>query len=141
MAQTVEFPSNGATASGYLATPAEGAGGPAKVLLVGEALFLVGFRLFAQAVLFRLRHLRRFGCGRRHHRWHPNRLRQLGDAGADAPRHYALHQHRSHTSWDSSPGVLEIGPARSGQAGSPAEGGSEGPDKVTTDTLVSVAAC
>ena len=30
-------------------------------------------------------------------------------AGGDAPRHYSLHQHRWHTSWDASPGVLEIG--------------------------------
>jgi hypothetical protein len=30
-------------------------------------------------------------------------------AGADGPRHYSLHQHRSHTSWGLSPGALEIG--------------------------------
>ncbi len=30
-------------------------------------------------------------------------------AGADAPRHYSLHQHRWHTSWGLSPGSLEIG--------------------------------
>ena len=30
-------------------------------------------------------------------------------AGAEAPRHYSLHQHRWHTSWGPSPGVLEIG--------------------------------
>lgn len=30
-------------------------------------------------------------------------------AGAEAPRHYSLHQHRWHTSWGASPGVLEIG--------------------------------
>lgn len=30
-------------------------------------------------------------------------------AGAEAPRHYSLHQHRWHTSWGMSPGVLEIG--------------------------------
>lgn len=30
-------------------------------------------------------------------------------AGADAPRHYSLHTHRSHTSWGPSPGALEIG--------------------------------
>ena len=30
-------------------------------------------------------------------------------AGADAPRHYSLHQHRWHTSWGASPGALEIG--------------------------------
>jgi hypothetical protein len=30
-------------------------------------------------------------------------------AGADAPRHYSLHQHRWHTSWGLSPGALEIG--------------------------------
>lgn len=35
-------------------------------------------------------------------------LEAVLDACADAPRHYSLHQHRSHTSWDSSPGVLEI---------------------------------
>lgn len=29
--------------------------------------------------------------------------------GADAPRHYSLHQHRWHTSWGPSPGALEIG--------------------------------
>jgi len=29
--------------------------------------------------------------------------------GADAPRHYSLHQHRWHTSWGASPGALEIG--------------------------------
>lgn len=30
-------------------------------------------------------------------------------AGADAPRHYSLHQHRWHTSWGPSPGALDIG--------------------------------
>ena len=30
-------------------------------------------------------------------------------AGAEAPRHYSLHQHRWHTSWGASPGSLEIG--------------------------------
>ena len=30
-------------------------------------------------------------------------------AGAEAPRHYSLHQHRWHTSWGPSPGALEIG--------------------------------
>lgn len=30
-------------------------------------------------------------------------------AGAEAPRHYSLHQHRWHTSWGASPGALEIG--------------------------------
>ena len=30
-------------------------------------------------------------------------------AGAEAPRHYSLHQHRWHTSWGSSPGALDIG--------------------------------
>ena len=30
-------------------------------------------------------------------------------AGADARRHYSLHQHRWHTSWGASPGALEIG--------------------------------
>lgn len=30
-------------------------------------------------------------------------------AGSDAPRHYSVHQHRWHTSWGASPGVLEIG--------------------------------
>ncbi len=30
-------------------------------------------------------------------------------AGDDTPRHYSLHQHRWHTSWGASPGVLEIG--------------------------------
>ena len=30
-------------------------------------------------------------------------------AGAEAPRHYSLHQHRWHTSWGPSPGVLEVG--------------------------------
>jgi hypothetical protein len=30
-------------------------------------------------------------------------------AGADAPRHYSLHQHRWHTSWGPSPGELDIG--------------------------------
>lgn len=29
--------------------------------------------------------------------------------GADAPRHYSLHEHRWHTSWGASPGALEIG--------------------------------
>jgi hypothetical protein len=29
--------------------------------------------------------------------------------GADAPRHYSLHQHRWHTSWGPSPGELDIG--------------------------------
>jgi hypothetical protein len=29
-------------------------------------------------------------------------------AGADAPRHYSLHQHRWHTSWESSRGELEL---------------------------------
>ena len=29
--------------------------------------------------------------------------------GGDAPRHYSLHQHRWHTSWGPSPGVLDIG--------------------------------
>jgi hypothetical protein len=29
--------------------------------------------------------------------------------GADAPRHYSLHQHRWHTSWGPSPGALDIG--------------------------------
>lgn len=28
---------------------------------------------------------------------------------AETPRHYSLHQHRWHTSWGASPGVLEIG--------------------------------
>jgi len=30
-------------------------------------------------------------------------------AGAEAPRHYSLHQHRWHTSWGASPGALEFG--------------------------------
>ena len=30
-------------------------------------------------------------------------------AGADAPRHYSIHQHRWHTRWGPSPGALEIG--------------------------------
>ncbi|MBG6097938.1 hypothetical protein [Nocardioides luteus] len=30
-------------------------------------------------------------------------------AGADARRHYSLHQHRWHTSWGASPGALEFG--------------------------------
>lgn len=30
-------------------------------------------------------------------------------AGADAPRHYSLHQHRWHTSWGMSPNELELG--------------------------------
>ena len=30
-------------------------------------------------------------------------------AGAGAPRHYSLHQHRWHTSWGLSPGALDIG--------------------------------
>jgi hypothetical protein len=30
-------------------------------------------------------------------------------AGAAAPRHYSLHQHRWHTSWGASPGALEFG--------------------------------
>ena len=30
-------------------------------------------------------------------------------AGAEAPRHYSLHQHRWHTSWGVSPGALDIG--------------------------------
>ena len=30
-------------------------------------------------------------------------------AGAEAPRHYSLHQHRWHTSWGMSPGALDIG--------------------------------
>lgn len=30
-------------------------------------------------------------------------------AGADVPSHYSLHQHRRHTSWGASPGVMEIG--------------------------------
>lgn len=30
-------------------------------------------------------------------------------AGADARRHYSLHQHRWHTSWGASPGAVEIG--------------------------------
>ena len=30
-------------------------------------------------------------------------------AGAGAPRHYSLHQHRWHTSWGVSPGALDIG--------------------------------
>jgi len=30
-------------------------------------------------------------------------------AGSDAPLHYSLHHHRSHTSWGASPGELEIG--------------------------------
>lgn len=30
-------------------------------------------------------------------------------AGSDAPLHYSLHHHRSHTSWGASPGDLEIG--------------------------------
>lgn len=30
-------------------------------------------------------------------------------AGADAPRHYSLHQHRSHTTWGLAPSALEIG--------------------------------
>lgn len=30
-------------------------------------------------------------------------------AGAGAPRHYSLHQHRWHTSWGASPGALEVG--------------------------------
>jgi hypothetical protein len=29
--------------------------------------------------------------------------------GSDAPRHYSLHQHRWHTSWGASPGVMDIG--------------------------------
>jgi hypothetical protein len=29
--------------------------------------------------------------------------------GADAPRHYSLHQHRWHTSWGPSPAAMEIG--------------------------------
>ena len=29
--------------------------------------------------------------------------------GADAPRHYSIHQHRWHTSWGVSPGALDIG--------------------------------
>jgi len=29
--------------------------------------------------------------------------------GADAPRHYSIHQHRWHTSWGPSPGTLDIG--------------------------------
>ena len=29
--------------------------------------------------------------------------------GTAAPRHYSLHQHRWHTSWGMSPGVLELG--------------------------------
>jgi hypothetical protein len=36
-------------------------------------------------------------------------LEQVLYAGADAPRHYSLHQHRWHTSWDDSPGAMEIG--------------------------------
>jgi hypothetical protein len=30
-------------------------------------------------------------------------------AGAEAPRHYSLHQHRWHTSWGASPGTLDLG--------------------------------
>jgi hypothetical protein len=30
-------------------------------------------------------------------------------AGADAPRHYSLHQHRWHSTWGASPGALELG--------------------------------
>ena len=30
-------------------------------------------------------------------------------AGAGAPRHYSLHQHRWHSSWGASPGALELG--------------------------------
>ena len=30
-------------------------------------------------------------------------------AGAKAPRHYSLHQHRWHTSWGVSPGAVDIG--------------------------------
>lgn len=30
-------------------------------------------------------------------------------AGADAPRHYSVHQHRWHTSWGPSPGALDVG--------------------------------
>lgn len=29
--------------------------------------------------------------------------------GASTPRHYSLHHHRSHTSWGTSPGALEVG--------------------------------
>lgn len=36
-------------------------------------------------------------------------LEPVLDVGADAPRHYSLHQHRWHTSWDASPGVMEMG--------------------------------
>ena len=36
-------------------------------------------------------------------------LEPVLDAGAEARRHYSLHQHRWHTSWGPSPGVLEIG--------------------------------
>ena len=36
-------------------------------------------------------------------------LEQTLYVGADAPRHHSLHQHRWHTSWGVSPGVLEIG--------------------------------
>ena len=31
------------------------------------------------------------------------------DAGADAPRHYVLHQQRWHTSWGTSPDTVELG--------------------------------
>jgi hypothetical protein len=36
-------------------------------------------------------------------------LESVLHAGADAPRHYSLHQHRSHTSWGASPGAMDIG--------------------------------
>ena len=41
-------------------------------------------------------------------------------AGADAPRHYSLHQHRWHTSWGPSPGALEIGVLVTTGPGTPA---------------------
>jgi len=36
-------------------------------------------------------------------------LEPILHAGAEPPRHYSLHQHRWHTSWGASPGVLDIG--------------------------------
>ncbi|RHW24685.1 hypothetical protein D0Z08_23465 [Nocardioides immobilis] len=36
-------------------------------------------------------------------------LEPVLDAGADAPRDYALHQHRRHSSWGISPSELQIG--------------------------------
>jgi hypothetical protein len=36
-------------------------------------------------------------------------LEPILHTGAEAPRHYSLHQHRWHTSWGASPGVLDIG--------------------------------